>query len=1652
MFVHNDNLNESQANQNVLFEASPSDGASDNPVDVAATHCHPLVDRETPLGPIIPHIIPPMDSPGSTSENVSPQPQPTEGSKNLDVGPRLGWVKRPPDLRSLAEGKGSDTQMEARPPPPSCGKRGRPAKKIQESIEQNQLKLGALYRIASKRQSSDCEDGESDLEPIQTKRKPKAQVVNDLRQLALDHVPDLQSAIAHYNPKTLHDKAQASWTGMKPANRALIDKGLENGLKGGSLFQMLDEIPVHSLEADADRGALSPCSQISPSDVHPEPSRVQAGSPSIPDDPVVSPTPNTQLGLSPSWLDSQQGRFLQAAAESLMDDSPRSDVSDGAQTTINAAEPPEFGAGARTVRQICELLTSNTKRSTAVFLRRVHHRDIDKETGLRYAEQLSWMAANVRKYLREVQASHAAAKREQLSRDQQLEQTRRDIISLLDDNSHNNQSTQQLALQVSDLNNQQADTAALLIDVDGRAEAMKVALAGFREHVDSRLVRTTDMQLALRGFEGRVASQHARSEEMQLALRGVESRVVSQQDQSDEMQLALRGVERRVDSQQDRSDEMQLALRGVERRVETQLAVYDKHFNLIDGRLDSYKELVEHRLKQLTAFLDGEIEDVRSTTYSRQLVALDSAKQELAVFLKKQEGDHQIILKSFTREWGTVMAQWREQTDLVTIDRNKEEARLLQRVDDDKRQLKAFFLETMEARVAKAADEILQSNNRETEKLAGEVAGLHTNISNVEKQLQQLQDKPAVQITKFVSRTLPRTVAPRRKKVVAETDSKELPRSGNDVLTNQERRDFARMFEERLEIAKKLPHEQRPSPIHMASLDHALQRYAVFANQVAGVHTKHRPAEADKVEWANDIIYAVQTTLEILTGKRKPQSSAQQPQRPAGSKGKNTLPNLISRLERTRADVQRFKSLLQRDLKELPRHAKWLEMARRWKAVSVERWAAAIAIGEDQINRLATIIRRIKLREKAATEKARLSRSPKQYLTELQQKTQTGEPTRRGPTIVDEGLLTDLPKYWSEILAAPPGELCDRGRDILQKHGKEVKAQNHTMPAFTEAHLQSALKHMQPWKGTGWDRVYTYWFKFMTSLHDLLIDGFNDYLDGTSTPAWFTHGRTVMIPKNGSQPKQPGDMRPINCMPVAYKILTSMLERELRQHLEPYLKEEQQGCRSHKFGTLHQLITDRVVGEQMHKQKADYSVAYLDFSKAFDSMTHTWISEVLKVYGVDPATRRLIGHLMASWRVTLTLNNQIASGQIAVGRGILQGDALSPLLFILGLNPISAEVSHSGLGIDIPHKGKLNHLMYVDDWKLYGKTPAEIDELVKIVAELGGVAGLKLNEKKCATINISSGRLSSIPTNGEATAGFPQLTTPEMRYKYLGVFENTELDDRGMIDQATKETLSRVSTVAKLGCSTNKIFALINSWGLGQIRYLLPFLKWTQTDLDAIDRKIRKVLAKNNMRGITSGVHFLYLQRKEGGRGLLSIRDMYATSTSHAWHYIENHMAWLCTAFPSSVTLNRLRQSAEDIRDAAVEKVQGCTVDACTKSHLKEVQQTHHKGQIMSRPLHNRFEKAVKKPGVAVKESRNFMGHESWPRKKCPAGWSGLYSQSATTQRLPDTIMQSLKEKAVVACVESVSTNKKQSITFCRAAVNLDSLSTLLVITQWPRP
>ena len=65
----------------------------------------------------------------------------------------------------------------------------------------------------------------------------------------------------------------------------------------------------------------------------------------------------------------------------------------------------------------------------------------------------------------------------------------------------------------------------------------------------------------------------------------------------------------------------------------------------------------------------------------------------------------------------------------------------------------------------------------------------------------------------------------------------------------------------------------------------------------------------------------------------------------------------------------------------------------------------------------------------------------------------------------------------------------------------------------------------------------------------------------------------------------------------------------------------------------------------------------------------------------------------------------------------------------------------------------------------------------------------------------------------------------------------------------------------------------VNTWVVSLLRYSAAFVSWTKTELKAIDRKTRKLFTIYGALHPKLDVDRLYIHRKEGGRGLISIKD-----------------------------------------------------------------------------------------------------------------------------------------------------------------------------------
>ena len=88
---------------------------------------------------------------------------------------------------------------------------------------------------------------------------------------------------------------------------------------------------------------------------------------------------------------------------------------------------------------------------------------------------------------------------------------------------------------------------------------------------------------------------------------------------------------------------------------------------------------------------------------------------------------------------------------------------------------------------------------------------------------------------------------------------------------------------------------------------------------------------------------------------------------------------------------------------------------------------------------------------------------------------------------------------------------------------------------------------------------------------------------------------------------------------------------------------------------------------------------------------------------------------MESWR-TVFFSGKNKLGKVNVRRGIFQGDFLSPLLFVVALIPATIVLRILKQGYSFGKgKERFNHLLFIDNLKLYGSNNNEIDSIVKIV-------------------------------------------------------------------------------------------------------------------------------------------------------------------------------------------------------------------------------------------------------------------------------------------------------------------------------------------------
>ena len=348
--------------------------------------------------------------------------------------------------------------------------------------------------------------------------------------------------------------------------------------------------------------------------------------------------------------------------------------------------------------------------------------------------------------------------------------------------------------------------------------------------------------------------------------------------------------------------------------------------------------------------------------------------------------------------------------------------------------------------------------------------------------------------------------------------------------------------------------------------------------------------------------------------------------------------------------------------------------------------------------------------------------------------------------------------------------------------------------------------------------------------------------------------RELWEQKGTGVPLEPGpftseNQRPITCLNTGYKLFTSFTLISIEKHLElnKLMEGQQRGARNNCSGTVDNLLIDRTVALDFCRRKRNQSAAWIEVRKAYDTVDHRYLVEVLEM---DQFPNWLIAttkNLCSYWntRVTTpTKNGNETSKTICFERELPQGDALCPRLFTLCLNPLAWKLAATE--ISKPINAKITDVLYIDDFKVYAQSENKLSCVLKDTHSCMNHFGLQLNPKKCNVIFVKrgemKGEISGIKVSDTVVV---QPLEEDSKYKFLGILENVRQEEGRTLECAEKTYLKRLSVIWSSPLSDANRVVASNQYALAVLKYPMWTQHWQLTELRGIDREARIIMLRN---------------------------------------------------------------------------------------------------------------------------------------------------------------------------------------------------------------
>ena len=395
------------------------------------------------------------------------------------------------------------------------------------------------------------------------------------------------------------------------------------------------------------------------------------------------------------------------------------------------------------------------------------------------------------------------------------------------------------------------------------------------------------------------------------------------------------------------------------------------------------------------------------------------------------------------------------------------------------------------------------------------------------------------------------------------------------------------------------------------------------------------------------------------------------------------------------------------------------------------------------------------------------------------------------------------------------------------------------------------------------------------------------------------------------------------------------------------ISNNQMGTRRMCQGAKEQALINKVLNQS---NGYNLKTSWIDIRKAYDSVHHKYLEDCINKLNMPNNIQNFIRRTLNNQNVNLILNGE-EIGKVKVERGILQGDALSPKLFVIAMEPLSRVLNKNCEMISIEGRGELerNHLIFIDDIKLLSANENNLEQLCLYTRDCLDMMGFKINQQKSAS-------------NIESEIVFGNMID-EAGYKYMGFLE----DARNVIKTENKKIINnRIEDRTKKLCQTRLnaryLFQAVNEFALSTMNFYTGIVPYEQEELYSLDLKIRNIMEENKVIRKASNIDRLYLPRDGYGRGLQSVVEKAEQMILTFHDYLENKLETRPLIEYEKKEVTHLGLIKEYLKN----KYQ---LEMVTIMNVKIEQRKKRMDHIMSKSLHSRLFMSEESPIDTIQSS-----------------------------------------------------------------------------------